>query len=52
MKVEGLFMRVHQLQGPQPTVVVPSPGVLLLILALRNVSRRLLSRLYAINGDS
>ena len=58
MKVEVLFMRVHQLHfglllGPQPPVVeVPSPGILLLSLALRSVSRRLLGRLYAINGGS
>ena len=50
-------MRVHQLhfgllQGPQPPVEVPSPGVLLLILALTSVSRRLLGRLYAISGGS
>ena len=51
-------MRVHQLHfglllGPQPPVVeVPSPGILLLSLALRSVSRRLLGRLYAINGGS
>ena len=44
-------MRVHQLrfgllQGSQPPVVVPSQGVLLVILALTSVSRRFLGRLY------
>ena len=50
-------MRVHQLhfgllQGPQTPVVVPTPGVLVLILALTSVSWRLSGRLYAINGGS
>ena len=50
-------MRAHHLhfgllQGPQPPVVVPSPGVLLLSLGLTSISRRLLGRLYAINGGS
>ena len=51
-------MRVHQLhfgllQQPQPPVVgMPSPEVLLLSLALRSVSRRLLGRLSAINAGS
>ena len=58
VKVEVLFMRVNQLhfgllQQPQPLVVeMPSPGVLLLSLALRSVSRRLLGRLSAINAGS
>ena len=38
--------------GPQPPVLVPSPGVFLFILALTHVSQRLLGRLYAINGGS
>ena len=51
-------MRVHQLHfglllGPQPPVVeVPSPGILLLSLVLRSVSRKLLGRLYAIYAGS
>ena len=51
-------MCVHQLhfdllQQPQPPVVgMPSPEVLLLSLALRSVSRRLLGRLSAINAGS
>ena len=39
VKVEVLFMRVHQLhfgllQGPQPPIVVPSPGLLIYIQGL------------------
>lgn len=39
--------------GPQPPVVeVPSPGILLLSLVLRSVSRKFLGRLYAIYAGS